>query len=106
MPSPIKKSDPLFRTRWVHIFEEDTAEGAVYRPDSADLPLSRRPREQLELNADGNATLLVAGPSDRPEPIAARWEQEGEELVVRTTGKKLRELRIVSHSADRLVVRG
>ena len=101
----MKKSDPLFRTRWVHVFEEDTAEGAVYRPDSADLPLSRRPREQLELKADGSASVMVPGPSDRPEPVAARWEEQGAELVVRTTGKTPRELRIVSHSADRLVVR-
>ena len=40
--------DRLFTTRWVHVFEEDTAEGAVYRPEDDQIPLSRRPRERLE----------------------------------------------------------
>ena len=105
LPNSIKKSDPLFSTRWVHVFEEDTPEGAVYRPDSADLPLSRRPREQLELKADGSASVTMPGPDDRPEPIHARWEEQDGEVRVRTTGNTARELRIVSHSADRLVVR-
>ena len=26
---------------WVHVFEEDTPEGAVFRPEDADIPLSR-----------------------------------------------------------------
>jgi len=105
LPNSIKKSDPLFSTRWVHVFEEDTPEGAVYRPDSADLPLSRRPREQLELKADGSASVTMPGPDDRPERIHARWNEQGGEVKVRTTGNMARELRIVSHSADRLVVR-
>lgn len=105
LPDSIKKSDALFTTRWVHVFEEDTPEGAVYRPDSADLPLSRRPREQLELKADGSASVMMPGPDDRPVPIPARWEEQDGKVTVRTTGTTARELRIVSHSADRLVVR-
>jgi hypothetical protein len=105
LPDAIKKSDTLFSTRWVHVFEEDTPEGAVYRPDSADLPLSRRPREQLELKADGSASVTMAGPDDRPAPIHAHWQEEGGEVSIRTTGPAARELRIVSHSADRLIVR-
>jgi len=61
LPDSIKKSDPLFTTRWVHVFEEDTPEGAVYRPDSADLPLSRRLREQLEDKPKGEATKALNG---------------------------------------------
>jgi len=78
-------------TRWVHVFEEDTAEGAVYRPDGPDIPLSRRPREQLVLGADGKATLYTAGPDDR--------------LVARPAAKAGAEVQIISRSPDRLVVR-
>ena len=101
----INRSDTLFGTRWVHVFEEDTLEGAVYRPDSADLPLSRRPREQIELSADGSARVTMPGPDDRPAPMRARWEKQGGEVSIRITGTGAQELRIVSHSAGRLVVR-
>ena len=105
MPNAIDKSDSLFSTRWVRVSEEDTPEGAVYRPDSADLPLSRRPREQLELKFDGSASVTMPGADDRPVPMRARWELQGAEMTIRTTGAATRELRIVSHSAARLVVR-
>jgi hypothetical protein len=105
LPNAIDKSASLFSTRWVHVFEEDTPEGAVYRPDSADLPLSRRPREQIELRADGSASVTTPGPDDRPVPTHARWEQQGGEVSIRITGTGARELRVVSHSAGRLVVR-
>ena len=105
MIKPIKKNSALFGITWVHAFEEDTAEGAVYRPDSADLPLSRRPREQIELRADGSASVTLPGPDDRPAPIHARWQEQDGKVSIRTTGSTPRELHIVSHSADRLVVR-
>ena len=94
----------LFATGWVHAFEEDTAEGAVYRPRGSKLPLSRRPRERLELEADGTARLFVPGPDDRYVEQPGRWHDEGGELVVaaREGGT---ELRIVSQSPDRLVIR-
>ncbi|HET9700802.1 MAG TPA: hypothetical protein VFP70_07785 [Burkholderiales bacterium] len=96
--------DPLFATRWVHVFEEDTAAGAVYRPDSDDLPLSRRPRDQFELSADGGARLYLPGAGDRPEPVAATWSEEGPELVIRA-GRPRRELRVVRREPRRLVVK-
>jgi hypothetical protein len=96
----------LFAARWVHAFEEDTAEGAVYRPDTEDLPLSRRPREQFELSADGGARLFLPGPGDRPEAVLATWSEEGAELVIRTApGRPRRELRVVRREPRRLVVR-
>lgn len=99
--------DAFFSTRWVHVFEEDTAGGAVFRPDSEDIPLSRRPREQLELAEDGSARFFVAGPDDRLRPRKGRWHSEGDTVVVRlaaTDQRGGRELRIVSRSPDRLVV--
>jgi hypothetical protein len=93
----------LFTTGWVHAFEEDTAEGAVYRPRGSKLPLSRRPRQRLELEADGTARLFVQGPDDRYVEQAARWREEDGVLVVcpREGGP---ELRIVDRSPERLVV--
>ena len=66
----------LFATGWVHAFEEDTAEGAVYRPRGSKLPLSRRPRERLELDADGTARIFVQGPDDRYIEQPASWHDE------------------------------
>jgi hypothetical protein len=82
MPQP---GDRLAATRWVHVFEEDTADGAVYRPEDADIPLSRRPREQIEFSPDGSARVFEGGPDDR--------------LVARRAA-----VRIIEQSPDRLVV--
>ena len=92
----------LFGTRWVHAFEEDDAAGAVYRPEDADLPLSRRPRERLALAADGSAQLFVPGPDDRPRPRDATWRDDGGEIVIDAPGGAYR---VVAWSPDRLVVK-
>jgi hypothetical protein len=89
---------------WVHVFEKDTPEGAVYLPEDADIPLSRRPRERLELGADGKATLLVPGPDDRFIRQPARWAEEGQDVVVRDASDAVK-VRIVKRSPDRLIVR-
>ena len=89
---------------WVHVFEEDGAAGAVFKPDTADIPLSRRPRERVEFHGGGAATIWKGGPDDRPAPIAARWTQEGDELVVRDSGGSVR-LRLIEQSPDRLLVK-
>jgi hypothetical protein len=96
--------DPLFATRWVHVFEEDTAEGAVYRPEGDDIPLSRRPRERLQLGRDGSARFFVGGPDDRLVEQPASWREEGGALVIRA-GAAGNELRVVKRSPRRLVVR-
>ena len=89
---------------WVHVFEEDTAAGAVFKPEDADIPLSRRPREQIEFRSGGAATLWASGADDRPAPISARWTQEDDGLVVRDGDGTVR-LRVLEQSADRLLVR-
>lgn len=89
---------------WVHVFEEDSAAGAVFRPEDADIPLSRRPRERIEFKSGGAVTIWKGGPDDRPVPIAGRSTQEGDDLVVRDRGGAVR-LRVVSQSPDRLVVK-
>jgi hypothetical protein len=94
--------DFLHATRWVHVFEEDTPDGAVYRPESGGVPLSRRPREQLELRSDGRATLFVPGPDDRLVARPAVWRDGDEGNEPRGGGT---EVRIVDRSPQRLVVR-
>jgi hypothetical protein len=58
---------------WVHVFEQDTAAGAVFRPEEGDIPLSRRPRERVEMHADGSAVLWAGGPDDRYVAQPATW---------------------------------
>jgi len=94
----------LFATGWVHVFEEDTAEGAVFRPDSADIPLSRRPRERLELHPDGKASLFMQGPDDRYVAEPATWHDEEGTIVIRKR-KGSGVLKIVERSPGRLVVK-
>lgn len=96
--------DRLFGTRWVHVFEEDTPAGAVYRAEDDAIPLSRRPREQLELERDGTARLFVAGPDDRPAERPATWREDGDVIVV-SAREGGAELRIVERSPERLVVK-
>ncbi|MGH7460053.1 MAG: hypothetical protein ACREMA_03370 [Longimicrobiales bacterium] len=98
----------IAQRRWVHVYEEDTERGAVYRPEDTDIPLSRRPRTQLELGADGSARVFVPGPDDRLREQSATWGEEAGDLVIRATQTGPapgRVLRVVDWSADRLIVR-
>lgn len=107
MPGP-QDDDELFAKPWVHVFEEDTAEGLVFRPADADIPLSRRPRLRLSFSRDGSARTLLPGPDDRPVETPATWQVEGDGLLVRTgpeAGRAQKELRVVRRSKGRLIVR-
>ena len=94
-------TDPIFSTRWVHVAEEDTAEGAVYRPDGTNIPLSRKPRDWMELHQDGSATLFVPGPDDRPVARSASWADEDDRDAARDGA----DVTIVARSSARLVVK-
>lgn len=104
MPADDPETDRLFETRWVHVFEEDTPAGSVYRPENTAIPLSRRPRRKFELRHDGSARLFVSGPDDRFVERAATWTEGGDGLVVRSS-RGDDELRIVERSPARLIVR-
>ncbi len=97
----------LCSTTWVHVFEEDRAEGHVYRPESGELPLSRRPRQRLSFSPDGSAALVVSGPDDRLQSVAAHWtELEGEFLVTpESAAASLRALHVHVKARDCLLVR-
>ena len=101
-PKPAGR-DPLFAMTWVHVFEEDTDKGAVYRPEDSDVPLSRRPRERLRLKPGGSARLFVPGPDDRLVEQPATWKEEGDSLVIRPSQGGT-ELRVIDRSPTRLVV--
>ena len=104
-----KKLNPaLLRQRWIHSFEEDSADTQVYRPQSWDFPLARRPRESFELRADGTAQLFLPGAEDRPEAVEASWNEEGGEVVIRAAKKTAgapSALRVIESAPDKLVVR-
>ena len=101
---PSKRAEGLFGTTWVHVFEEDTAEGAVYRPEDDDIPLSRRPRERIQLQPDGSARMSVQGPDDRYLEQPATWSDQEGTLIIRK-GPGAPSLRLVSQSPSRLVIR-
>lgn len=96
----------LFETPWVHVFEEDGPEGAVYRPEAGELPLSRRPRERLSLSPDGSARLVTSTPDDRLREVEASWTEAAGEVTVTTRSAGLvRTLRVRLRSSDCLIVR-
>jgi hypothetical protein len=98
----LDEEDPLFDVTWVHVFEQDGAQGAVYLPESDPIPLSRRPRERLELDPDGSARLLTPGPGDGYVEQPASWREDDDTIVVRT--RRGVELCIVDRSPSRLVI--
>ena len=98
-----RRSGDLFSTRWVHVFEEDTPEGAVYRPDDEHVPLSRKPRGWLEFHEDGSATIFTPGPDDRPVERPTTWQDAGQ--ARRTRAANPAELEIVDRSPSRVVVK-
>ncbi len=106
MPRDVDAS-AIVGIRWVHIFEEDTKEGAVYRPDTGPVPLSRRPRRALTLHPDGSATIETGGPDDRPVAEAVRWTATPAGLVVAAParGRDGATVLTIAHAtAERLIV--
>ena len=99
--------EALFAATWVHVFEEDGAEGQVYRPETGELPLSRRPRQRVSFSRDGSATVVVSGPDDRLVQHAARWTLKDGEITVTTgaTRAAAKALRFTVAAEDRLLAR-
>lgn len=89
--------------RWVHVHEEDTEAGSVYRREGADLPPSRG-RTTLELRSDGTYAGTVPGPADAPQDAGGTWSLDGDRITL-SDGRSARELDVVSVEQDRLVVR-
>lgn len=82
--------------RWIHLFEEDSARGAVYVPETTDVPLSRRPREVLEFGADGRARVFRPSADDRLVSDTATWVLKGTDLRLESQDGATRHLRVES----------
>jgi hypothetical protein len=97
----------LFATTWVHVFEEDGPDGAVYRPEGAPVRLSRRPRERISLSPDGSARLVVGGPDDRLQEVEGSWREDAGEIAVTTEAgaAPARTLRARLRSREILIVK-
>ena len=72
----------LFEEVFVHAFEEDGPEGAVYRADGHDVKRSRRPRERLSFGEDGSVRMMAGAPDDRLRESVGRWTEASGEIQV------------------------
>ena len=107
MPHDVDAS-AILGIRWVHVFEEDTKDGAVYRPETGPIPLSRRPRRALTLHAGGSAIIEEGGPDDRPAGHTARWSDTPTGIRVESAAPgqaAATSLTITDASTTRLIVR-
>jgi hypothetical protein len=99
--------DPTILARsWVHSHEEDSAEQAVYRPETFSFPPSRG-RAGFDLNLDGTMTQFGPGPTDRTATLSGRWEiGEDRRLALYPEGSDTPShvMRITSASPDKLVL--
>ena len=93
----------MYDVRWVHVFEDDTPEGDVYRAETDNIPLSRRPRDAFELHRDGSAQIFGGGPDDRAVAHTARWTDTADGIVV-VDDKGGARFRIVKHDQAQLIV--
>jgi hypothetical protein len=103
MPPKPGADDPLFSTRWIHLFEEDPPGAQVFVPETVDVPLSRRPRERLDFRPDGSASIVTPGPDDRSSPSPARWTEQAGDIVVHSADGT--EWRVAERTPARLVIR-
>jgi len=92
---------------WIHAFEEDTEETAVYRPADHPFRPARRPRRRIEFRADGTFTEGRPGPDDRPREVRGRWERQAPDRIAVTFPEGRRApfgITVLSRTGDRLVI--
>lgn len=88
--------------RWVHSYEEDRDDEAVFRPATVALPPARG-RRAIELREDGSYVEAFPGPTDVPEEAGGRWTLEGDRLALEPEGDRPAEAwRVVAAEEDRL----
>ena len=96
---------PDLEGEWLHSFEEDHDDVAVYRPAEHDFPRARG-RDGLEFAPDGSFTEWAVGRGDAGEALPGRWRTAGEDqLEVSTERGGDQVLEIVHLDPDRLEVR-
>lgn len=90
---------------WVHSYEEDRDDEAVFRPATFDLPPARG-RRSIELRGDGSYVEAFPGPVDVPQETGGRWSLAGDELKLQPDGGQAGESwQVVIAEADRLSLR-
>jgi hypothetical protein len=94
----------LLARAWVHSHEEDSAGIKVFRSPEHAFPRSRG-RGSLELSPNGTAREGAPGPDDRRALSEGTWRQDGKVLTVELENGVVKEFRIESVDADRLVLR-
>ena len=88
---------------WIHVFEEDSAGQEVYRREDGPIPLSRRPRERIQVRPDGTASVFLPGPGDGYVECQAKWNEEGGGMVIRVRDARL-EFVVIERTASRLLI--
>jgi len=81
--------------RWIHSWEEDTEGSKAFRRIGFDFPLSRRPRQIIEMIDDGRVIIYSGGMTDARDVIREgrwnvtnssrlifRWERTGRQTVL------------------------
>jgi hypothetical protein len=91
--------------RWMHSFEEDHDDIAVYRPFDHEFPPARG-RDGIEFSPDGSFTEWTVGRGDAREPVPGSWQTAGADAVAVTTDRGGEQvLEVVQLAPDRLEVR-
>ncbi len=104
MNAKINKED--LHGEWVHSSEEDTPDETVFRPADYDFPLTRRPRETIELKADGKLVKGVATASDSVEEAQGNWElADNNKIAFNTESEPHQTLEIALINKDKLVIK-
>jgi len=97
----------LLCKRWLHSYEEDTAEQIVFRPASFNFPPARG-RDGFELRPDQSMMELRIGPTDRIEEVPGKWRLDhGDRLLFyeQSSSNPTRAMQIMSADQDRLVIK-
>ena len=91
---------------WVHSSEEDTADETVFRPADYDFPLTRRPRQSLELKPDGKLVKGIATAADSIAEAEGNWElADNNKIALNTESEPPQTMEIASINKDKLVIK-
>jgi hypothetical protein len=102
---PTEQPPPELEGRWMHSFEEDHGDVAVYRPPEHEFPRARG-RDGIEFHPDGSFTEWVIGRGDARQPVPGHWRAGGaDRLEVSTERGGEQVLEILHLDRDRLEVR-
>ncbi len=100
-----KINKEVLQGEWIHSYEEDDGDEAVFRPSSYDFPLTRRPRESFELKAGGKLVKGEATASDSVREAQGKWELEDDKVIFHNESGLNQTKQIASCEEDKLVLK-